>query len=142
MELRLEEVEAREMKSPEKLGKFEFSIFGSGVAGRGRPYWDEGGRRTVKVGGRTIFFDFVRLKDGSGGRTDNFLSQADRGGRWTGEFVRLKNGFRRRTLKRFQSARKRTDSDGGQINFRSKRTPDGEVRPPQGRIRTVDRHNF
>ena len=99
MELRLEEVEAREMKSPEKLGKFEFSIFGSGVAGRGRPYWDEGGRRTVKVGERTIFFDFVRLKDGSGGRTDNFLSQADRGGRRTGEFVHLKDGNGRRTGK-------------------------------------------
>ena len=108
MELRLEEVEAREMKSPEKLGKFEFSIFGSGVAGRGRPYWDEGGRRTVKVGGRTIFFDFVRLKDGSGGRTDNFLSQADRGGRRTGEFVHLKDGNGRRTGK----ISKKTDIGG------------------------------
>ena len=30
MELRLEEVEAREMKSPEKLGKFDFVLIGIG----------------------------------------------------------------------------------------------------------------
>ena len=71
----------------------------SGVAGRGRPSWDGGGRRTVKDDGRKTFFDSVRLKDESGRRTDNFLSQADRGGRRTGEFVRLKDGFGRRTDK-------------------------------------------
>ena len=60
------------------------SRFGSGVAGRGRPSWDGGGRRTVKDDGRKTFFDSVRLKDESGRRTDNFLSQADRGGRRTG----------------------------------------------------------
>ena len=112
MELRLEEVEAREMKSPEKLGKFEFSIFGSGVAGRGRPYWDEGGRRTVKVGGGTIFFDFVRLKDGSGGRTDNFClkrTEADAG--------------------RGSSSVSRTDLDYGQAKFLKKRTKADEDRP-------------
>ena len=43
---------------------------GAGVAGRGRPSWDGGGRRTVKDDGRKIFFDSVRLKDGSGRRTD------------------------------------------------------------------------
>ena len=41
----------------------------AGVAGRGRPSWDGGGRRTVKDDGRKIFFDSVRLKDGSGRRT-------------------------------------------------------------------------
>ena len=62
----------------------------------------------MKDDGRKIFFDSVRLKDGSGGRTDNFLSQANRGGRRTGEFVRLKDGFGRRTGK----ISKKTDRGG------------------------------
>ena len=88
------------MNSPKIRGeKVLVQKYDSGVAGRGRPSWDGGGRRTVKDDGRKTFFDSVRLKDESGRRTDNFLSQADRGGRRTGEFVRLKDGFGRRTDK-------------------------------------------
>ena len=62
--------------------------------------------------------EFVRLKDGFGRRTDQFLFEADGGGRRTGEFVRLKDGFGRRTGKISKKA------DGGR-----RRTKADEVLP-------------
>ena len=53
-----------------------FCWFDPGVAGRGRPSWDGGGRRTVKDDGRKIFFDSVRLKDGFGRRTLRIFPQS------------------------------------------------------------------
>ena len=69
--------------------EFEFEektrdpLSGSGVAGRGRPSWDGGGRRTVKDAGRKLFFRYVRFKDGGGPRTDKISSKEDGGGRRT-----------------------------------------------------------
>ena len=107
MELRLEEVEAREMKSPEKLGKLEFNFWvrgcGTGTAVLGR-------RRTPDGEGRRAD-NFLRLRPPEGRKrraNRQLLSQANRGGRRTGEFVRPKDGFGRRTGK----ISKKTDEGG------------------------------
>ena len=111
----------------------------TGVAGRRRPSWDGGGRRTVKDAGRKLFFRYVRFKDGGGPRTDKISSKRtgaderptlyvrlkDAFGRRTGKilknrtqtdagrtlFVRLEDGFGRRTVKALS---KRTEADAGQ----------------------------
>ena len=58
-------------------------LFEPGVAGRGRPSWNGGGRRTVKDAGRKLFFRYVRFKDGGGPRTDKISPKEDGDGQRT-----------------------------------------------------------
>ena len=91
------------------------------------------GRRTVKYGGRKIFFDSIRLKDGSGRRTLKSFSQAD--GRRTADARCIlhplgspQGRIRTTDAKDFSQA----DGSGRQMH---------PLRPPQGRIWTTDAKN-
>ena len=92
-----------------------------GVAGRGRPSWDGGGRRTVKDAGRKLFFRYVRFKDGGGPRTDKISSKEDGGGRRTNPFRPPQGRIRTEDPSKFLKS--------GRRNL---------FRPPQGRIWTKD----
>ena len=92
----------------------------AGFAGWGKLSWNGGGRRTMKVGGRRIFFESVPSRTEADGGPNSFRprrTEADAG--------------------RGSSSALRTDSDGGPINFCSKRTEADTGRgrsPPRGRL--------